>query len=114
MKKNKNALLIIIILVLMAASALLLYRGFSGEPLTIVPTTVSEEDVVIRNQIDRLDVKISRSIRKVEEGGALDELVESEQFQELSTDSMKPIIIGPTGRSNPFLPIPRGTGLVTP
>ncbi len=79
----------------------------SQRPLAIVSPTVSNEDVVIRSQIDTLDVKLKKAIKKVDESGDLDKLAESEQFQELSTASIKPIIVGNYGRNNPFLPVER-------
>lgn len=102
MSKRDTALFVIVI-VLVIASSILLYRGINNQPLDLITPTVSDEDVIIRNEIDRLDARLKKAIRKLEEGGELEELIESEQYKELTKTKLSPIIIGPHGRDNPFL-----------
>ena len=111
---KKNIILVAVLITMLGATGMLLYRAYSNRPLSLVTPTVSDDDVIIRNQIDSLDVKIKKAVKKIDTGGSLDELINSQQFQELSSDSIRPIIIGNYGRINPFLPPVGAEPLITP
>ncbi len=101
---EKKNILLIIFVVLVASSAVLLYRGFNSQPLTLVTPTVSSDDVIVKSQVDAVKTKINKAIGKIDTGGSLDTLTQSQQFQDLSEDAVKDISVGNFGRRNPFIP----------
>lgn len=101
---EKKNILLIVLAVLVASSGLLLYRGFSSQPLAIVTPTVSSNDVIVKNQVDAVKGKITKAIGKIDTGGSLDKLVKDPQFQELLLEAAKPVTVGVYGRGNPFIP----------
>ncbi len=103
---QKNKILLIVFVLLLASSALVLYRGFSSQPLTevLAPPTVSSNDVVALSQAEAVKSKITKAINKIDTGGPLDALIDNAQFQDLITTTTAPTIIGSYGRANPFLP----------
>lgn len=111
---DKQKILIIVFAILVSSSALLLYRGFSSEPLAIVRPTVNPGDVIVKSQVDAVKVKINKAINKIDTGGSLDSLIQSEQFQQLMVEvTTTPMTVGSYGRANPFVPPATSTSTST-
>ena len=102
--QRKKIILIVMFVLLVSASGIIVYRSYNPQPFTIIPKTVSTRDIEITDQVESLKIKITKAIREVEDGGALDQLVQGKQFEELTTQFLKPIVIGAYGRANPFVP----------
>ena len=102
--KKKQIILIIVFVALVLSSGFLLYRSYNSKPLRLIEASVSGRDVEIRNQVEAIKIKIHKAIKNVDAGGSLDELLESSQFQEFSSEIPRPIILGSYGRANPFVP----------
>lgn len=101
---KRDSTLIAVVGVLIVASGILFYRAFNTAPVSLSPPTATTEDVGIRNQGDIIEARIKKAAQKIQPGGALDTLFESAQFQQLTTEWVKPISIGVPGRANPFIP----------
>ncbi|MEK7583854.1 MAG: hypothetical protein AAB490_01300 [Patescibacteria group bacterium] len=102
--QKKNLILVASIVTLVLASALLLYRSFSQRPIAFITKQASDQDSAIRNQVEQLKIKITSAVKVVDTGGKLDELLQSEQYQALTDDSIRDIVVGQYGRQNPFVP----------
>ena len=102
--KKKNSILIASFITLVLASGLLLYRSFSQRPIAFITKQASDQDSAIRNQVEQLKVKITSAIKVVDSGGKLDELLQGEQYQTLTDESIREIVVGQYGRENPFVP----------
>ena len=102
--RNKQTILILVLVALVSSSGFLLYRSFSSQPLASLSSTVSSRDTEIRSSAETLKVKINKAIKNLDAGGSLDQLVQSPQYQELSSDPLPTITIGQYGRGNPFVP----------
>ncbi len=112
MKKDK--ILIIVFLLLLASSGLVLFRGFRSETFSSVETPTSSNDDVAKTQAEAVKSKITNAINKIDTGGSLDTLIQSQQFKDLflvegqgETDLPVQVVttttIGDYGRPNPFL-----------
>ena len=101
---KKNIILTASLITLVLASALLLYRSFSQHPIAFITTQASDQDSAIRNQVEQLKIKITNAIKVVDSGGKLDKLLQSEQYQTFTDESIREIVIGQYGRQNPFVP----------
>lgn len=104
---KKDIILLVVIIALVGASGVLLYRSFNEDPASVIPNPTSVNDEAISNQADRIEFRIKKAIKKLEEGGELGVLEKDPQFMSLNEDSIKPIVIGKSGRSNPFLSVQR-------
>lgn len=107
---GKNTILIIIIVILLGSSAMLFYRTFSSPGGGGLVPEISNDVISIRQEIDAVDMRIKQSMQRIDAGGDLDKLVSSPQFQELVSDSLRPVVVTETGRANPFIPVTRTGG----
>ena len=96
--------MLVVTLALMGASGFLLYRSFHQEPVTFQASgAVTPTDTSIRDKVQSISVRMHKAISQFDPGGALDQLVVNQQFQQLSTDALVNVAVGSYGRGNPFI-----------
>jgi hypothetical protein len=111
---KKNTVLLLVFVALLASSGIVLFRGFGSQTLSVmVPSENSNNDEVMNSQVNSVKEKITKAIGKIDTGGSLDALIESQQFKDLreqvhienvTTDIETLLTDGVLGRNNPFIP----------
>lgn len=103
--QRRNLILLIIFAFFVLASAFVLYRSFNASPITLVPTTVSSDDIQTRAEVEALKIKIQKAVGTIDAGGDLEQLTTDSQFKTLAPEPPVGTDIGTYGRTNPFLPV---------